>query len=333
MAEEEESRSIEEALNEIVTTTDKSGNMKKELKKTIYENVSRLRNYYIRLKDNLEEGKRQKEQMDNENNTLKTELDAYKKATNKSNTENNRGPSRDRGKEPSIINSGQVLPSHENRIEKSTNTQNKRETPTKNEKITPNTASRQQLPTHDSTPRLYSDVTAERNKRKYKITVSTKGTHTSVEVQNLLKERVKLTDIKVGVQSIKTLSDGSVIIQVGSEKERELLEEGIRQRCGEELETTVQQPRKPRLVFLNIPNEITMENVAETLTTQNTEINLQERCIAPKFSYATKRGIRNLVAEVDSETRKKVQQTRVKLGWTICRRLRISQEMLPMQYI
>jgi len=40
MADGEVARSIEEALNEIVKTTDKSGNMKKELKKTIYENVS-----------------------------------------------------------------------------------------------------------------------------------------------------------------------------------------------------------------------------------------------------------------------------------------------------
>jgi hypothetical protein len=29
----------------------------------------------------------------------------------------------------------------------------------------------------------------------------------------------------------------------------ELLEEGIREKCGEELETNIQKPRKPRLVF------------------------------------------------------------------------------------
>jgi len=33
-----------------------------------------------------------------------------------------------------------------------------------------------------------------------------------------LKEKVKLTDIKVGVQSLKTLRDGRVIIEVGSKK-------------------------------------------------------------------------------------------------------------------
>ena len=100
---------------------------------------------------------------------------------------------------------------------------------------------------------------------------------------------MKLTDIKVGVQSLKTLRDGRVIIEVGSKKEMELLEEGIRERCGE-LETNIQKPRKPRLVILNIPSEITMENVEETLIKQNTEIYIQEGSILPKFNYTTKGG-------------------------------------------
>jgi hypothetical protein len=52
----------------------------------------------------------------------------------------------------------------------------------------------------------------------------------------------------------------------------ELLEEGVRERCGEELEINIQELRNPRLVILNIPSEITMENIKETLTQQNTEI-------------------------------------------------------------
>jgi len=62
-----------------------------------------------------------------------------------------------------------------------------------------------------------------------------------------------------------------------------------------------------------------MENIKEILIQQNTEIDIKEGYFEPKFSYTTKRGTRNLVVELDSETRKKLQQTRVKLGWTICR--------------
>ena len=79
-------------------------------------------------------------------------------------------------------------------------------------------------------------------------------------------KKVKLTDIKVGVQSLKTLRDGRVR---KTKKEMELLEEGIRERWGEELETNIKKPRKPRLVILNIPNEINMDNAEETNKTKH----------------------------------------------------------------
>jgi hypothetical protein len=44
MAEDGVTRDIEAALNKIVNTTEQSGNMRKELKKTTYETVSTLRN-------------------------------------------------------------------------------------------------------------------------------------------------------------------------------------------------------------------------------------------------------------------------------------------------
>jgi len=112
---------------------------------------------------------------------------------------------------------------------------------------------------------------------------------------------VNLIEINVGIQSLKPLRDGRVIIEVGSKKEMELFEEGIRESCGEELEINIQKLRSPRLIILNIPSEINMENIKETLSQQNTEIDIKEGCFEPKFSYKTKRGTRNLVAEVDSK--------------------------------
>ena len=41
------SEDIEAALNKIVKTTDQSGNLRKDLKKTIFETVSNLRNYLL----------------------------------------------------------------------------------------------------------------------------------------------------------------------------------------------------------------------------------------------------------------------------------------------
>ena len=71
MAEEEVTRDIEAALNTIVNTTEQSGNMRKELKKKIYETVSILRTLFMTLKVQLE-GKSENEGLESEVRDAKT---------------------------------------------------------------------------------------------------------------------------------------------------------------------------------------------------------------------------------------------------------------------
>jgi 3-methyladenine DNA glycosylase Tag len=59
----EVSQNIENALNKIVNTTDQSRNMRKELKKTIFETVSTLRNLFNKMKGMLDEKTRQNKWM------------------------------------------------------------------------------------------------------------------------------------------------------------------------------------------------------------------------------------------------------------------------------
>ena len=165
MADGEVSRSIEETLNEILKTTDKSGNMKKELQDDLRK--CKYIKKFVKMKEKLEEGMRLKEQMDNENNTLKTEVDVCRKVANNTDTESNRKTYSHKDRDPTLTTSRQVQPFHGCRNANSTSTQNRRETP-RDRKITPNTTSSQQRPSIGSTPRLYSDVAAERNERKFK---------------------------------------------------------------------------------------------------------------------------------------------------------------------
>ena len=81
----------------------------------------------------------------------------------------------------------------------------------------------------------------------------------------------------------------------------------------------MQTLRKPRMIIINIPIETTPENILETLTQQNSELDMIGDNIVPKFCYTTKRGTRNMVIEVNSETRKRLLHNRVKLGWTLCK--------------
>ena len=106
---DEVTRSIEDALNKIVNTTDQSGNMRKKLKKNIYETVITLRNLFIKMTAMLEQGTRQKIRTEKEINAIKRELEVCRR----------------------------------------TNTTVKLETPSDREKELPKTVSRQVLPTHD----------------------------------------------------------------------------------------------------------------------------------------------------------------------------------------
>jgi hypothetical protein len=278
---DEVTRSIEDALNKIVNTTDQSGNMRKELKKNIYETVSTLRNLFNKMKLTIEEGTRQKSQTEKEIKALKTELEASRRA----------------------------------------NTKGMTETPRDREMERPNTPSRQVLPPrdHPQKQKLFSEVVAGREERKFKLTITSKDSQTPEEIKRLLKSKVNPTEIKVGITSLRPLRDGRIIIEAGSKKEIETLGEKIVEQCGEELEVKIQTLRNPRLVLLGIPDDTTLENVRETLTKQNPELGLKDGIMEPKFCYTTKRGTKNLVIEVDSGTRHKLLQSKVKMGWTICK--------------
>ena len=231
-------RSIEEALNEIVDTTDQSGNMRKELKRAIYEHLSTLRILFVEMQATLKEGTRQKERKDREMQPMKAELDASRRANNNTKTERQLETSREKGRIPQQTTSRHVLPPH-------------------------------------NYPKRYSDAAAGREEKKFKLSLTTKGSHTPDEIKRLLKAKVNPTEINVGILSLKTLRDGRILVEAGSNMEIEVLGEKIQERCGEEMETNIQKLRNPRIVMLNIPSDVTLENVKETLTQQNTELNLR----------------------------------------------------------
>jgi len=175
------------------------------------------------------------------------------------------------------------------------------------------------LPHHNHPRELYSVKVAGRGIKKFQLTVSPKDNKTPEEVKNLLKAKVKPTEIGVGITSLRPLKDGRMRIEAGSKREIEKLGEQIGENCGEELEVRINRLRNPRLVLLGIPQETTTENVKETLIMLNPELNLQDAILDPKFSYTTKRGNRNLVIEVDSRTRNRLLQSKVKMGWAVCK--------------
>jgi hypothetical protein len=122
----------------------------------------------------------------------------------------------------------------------------------------------------------------------------------------------------VGIKAIKALRNGRVQIETGSKEEIEILTQDINEKCGQNLEAHVHKLRNPRLVIYNIPDDISTNNVEETILVQNPKLNLTAGAINPKFVYQTKKRVRNLVIEVSAHTHKLMIHKKIKLGWQIC---------------
>jgi hypothetical protein len=99
----------------------------------------------------------------------------------------------------------------------------------------------------------------------------------------MLKSNIKPT-------FLKTLRDGRVQTETGSIQEAETLTSNIKDKLGEN-ETNIQRPRNPRLQIHNIPEDISTDNIVDTLIAQNPDLGIEEGEIIPKFKKKKKNAL------------------------------------------
>jgi hypothetical protein len=63
---------------------------------------------------------------------------------------------------------------------------------------------------------------------------------------------------------------------------------------------------------------VTPENGEDIILAQNPDLKLQKGDIQSKFIFKTKRNTRDLIVEVNAQTRSQMVQNKMKLEWTIC---------------
>jgi hypothetical protein len=143
-----------------------------------------------------------------------------------------------------------------------------------------------------------------RNVKKYKLTLISKENQSPEIIKGLLKSAINPTEIKVGINTFKSLKNGKVLIETSSKEEIEALGKDINKKCGGKLEANIHKFRNLRLVILNIPEDISTGNLEDTLIAQNPELNLQKGDIKAKLRYETKKHIQNLLIELGTQTRK-----------------------------
>jgi hypothetical protein len=122
-------------------------------------------------------------------------------------------------------------------------------------------------------------------------------------------------EINVGVNTFKSHNRG-VLIETNSKEEIEVLDKEIQAKCRDELEAHVHMLIKPRLIILNVPEDISKTNIEDSIL--NPELYIKRGRITAKFNY-DKKMYRNAVVEVRADTRKTLVHRKIKLGWQMCR--------------
>jgi hypothetical protein len=178
---------IATALSTIVSTTDRSGNMKKKLKHTIAETVSTIRKLLAKLKDISESKNKAISDLEMVvNKTTARQVEVKEKYKN-----GHAAPSIVTSSEPRDRAQGHVAPSVT---------------------ISQEPAGSRAQETVPSDVELYSAVLGNKMQKKqqhFTVTVKSKENISTEAIKGILKAKINPTDIKVGINSFKTLTDGS----------------------------------------------------------------------------------------------------------------------------
>jgi len=122
--------------------------------------------------------------------------------------------------------------------------------------------------------KLYSTAVGKITQHQhFKVIVKSNDKLSAETVKGLPKSEINPTDINLGINSFKALTDGKEKIKKNLE-EAEALENDNKNKCGEELETIFHRRRNLRIFMRNIPEDVTTINIGGTLIKPNTDLNL-----------------------------------------------------------
>jgi hypothetical protein len=168
---------VEDASKILMSITEKSGNLRKDLKNDILESVNTLRKVVCKMKTQLEI-------KSEENMRLSKEvMEVTEEMARRIDRQSVR----------------HVAPSLDQKQWTSRN------------------GARLVLPSEDSRTKLFSVMLKEGGGKSFKITLKAKDKSQSPDQIKLqLKKNINPTDIKVGIKTLKTLRDGRILIETGS---------------------------------------------------------------------------------------------------------------------
>ena len=115
--------------------------------------------------------------------------------------------------------------------------------------------------------------------------------------------------IKLNTMSLKNCH---LLTEFGNKSEAEIMSE--HNKCRGELEAHISMKRNPKIIIINTPEEIMMENEVEAVATQNEKLENGKEVMRPIRELM----IKKLIIEISSEQRTMILRKKIKLGWSMC---------------
>lgn len=179
----------------------------------------------------------------------------------------------------------------------------------------------------------YSEAVKE--KKESILIVKPKKEQESETTRKIVKEKVNIKDLAVGITKLRKGGKGSVILGCESEREIKQLKDTVSEKLGKDFEIMEPKKIKPKLKVLNVDEDemkLKDENLIDTIKKQN-NIDGSERGFYIRVvkridnerrggTTRTRRGNKeegSLILEVDEETHELIlKRGKINIGWRKC---------------
>lgn len=131
-----------------------------------------------------------------------------------------------------------------------------------------------------------------------------------------LKANVNPIDLNIGIEDVKQISDGGLIIKTNSTKEVEKIRDELSKNSEITKKYNISLPKKrqPQIILYNVNNDTNEEEIISSIIKNNKGIN--DGDIQPKMQYTTNgKKCSNWILEIKPHVLKKLEPNKLTLGW------------------
>lgn len=146
------------------------------------------------------------------------------------------------------------------------------------------------------------------------VTIYPKKEKTSEETRKEIQRLVSPRDIKVGVNAVRKIKRGGILVELGSKEDENKMLESLQ--CNDTVkegyEISTPKRRDPQIIIYDVEEDIDTQAIVHNIVEQNEDI--EEGDIIYRTKFKTRRGS-NLIFSIKGKALKKVEDRKIKIGW------------------